>query len=110
MISFVLASLAAAAVQGPSAAPRRDFATCLGQFTKSNVDKKLDGTAFTAAAKTACAAEEAAFRKSLVDYDVKAGAKRAAAEEGAKLQVDDYLINAADTYQTYTAEGGQPPQ
>ncbi|HEY0625475.1 MAG TPA: hypothetical protein VGD10_01955 [Allosphingosinicella sp.] len=99
MISLALATtLAAAALQGPPAAPRRDYSSCLSKIAKEKRSEKMEKEAFTAALKTACATEEAAFRKSLVDYDVKTGSKRAAAEEGAKLQAEDYLVNVTETY------------
>ena len=99
MISFALATALAAAQAGPLPQPRKAFAACLSSLVKAKMSEKLDDGAFRAAAKTACAAQEAAFRDSIVSYDVRTGMKRAAAEEGAELQVEDYLVNAAETYQ-----------
>ena len=106
MISLAVATaLAAAAVQGPPAAPRRDFSSCLSRAAKEKSAEKMEKAAFTAAIKAACAAQEAAFRKSIVDYDVKTGSKRAVAEEGAELQVEDYLVNITEThFETASAE------
>lgn len=99
MISLALATaLAAAAVQGPPAAPRKTFASCLSRVAKEKSAEKMEKAAFTAAIRAGCTAEETAFRKSIVDYDVKTGSKRAVAEEGAELQVEDYLVNTTDTY------------
>lgn len=100
MISITLAAmLAAAPAAGPPGQPRKAYSACLLKFEKAKSGEKLSTEEFVAAAKAACSAEEAAFRKSLVDYDVRAGIKRADAEEGAALQVEDYLANAADTFQ-----------
>jgi hypothetical protein len=108
MISMLLsvafaAAAAAPPAGGPPPAPRKAYAGCLTKVVKDKTSDKLTADAFTAAAKAACAAEEAAFVKSIVDYDMAAGTKRADAEEGAKLQIEDYLANAADTYATYTS-------
>ena len=100
MISITLAAmLAAAPAAGPPAQPRKAYGACLMKFEKTKAGEKLSTEEFVAAAKAACAAQEAAFRRSLVDYDVRAGMKRADAEEGAQLQVEDYLANTADTFQ-----------
>ena len=99
MISLALATaLASAAVQGPPPAPRKEFAACLTKAAKAKSSDKMEKTAFTAAVRAACSSQETAFRKSLVDYDVKTGTKRADAEEGAELQVEDYLVNTTETY------------
>ena len=100
MISITLAAmLAAAPAAGPPAQPRKAYSACLMKFEKTKAGEKLTAEEFVAAAKAACAPQEAEFRKSLVDYDVRAGMKRADAEEGAQLQVEDYLANTADTFQ-----------
>ena len=100
MLSITLAAmLAAAPAAGPPGGPRKAYSACLMKFEKAKAGEKLSAEQFVAAAKAACAGEEAAFRKSLVDYDVRAGMKRADAEEGAQMQVEDYLANAADTFQ-----------
>jgi hypothetical protein len=99
MISLAFATaLSAAAMQGPPAAPRREYASCLTRFMKGKTEEKMEKEAFTAALKAACAPQEAAFKKSLVDYDVKTGSPRAAAEEGAQLQVEDYIVNTTENY------------
>jgi len=105
MISITLVTMLALAAAAPSAGPsgqaRKAYSTCIQKVIKAKTPDKLDGDAFTAAVKSACAAEEAAFTKSLIDYDVATGLKRADAEEGARLQVEDYLVNASETYSTY---------
>jgi len=101
MISFALATaLAASAVQaGPPPQLRQAYSACLSGFMKAKIADKLDDAAFRSAAKAACAAQEAAFRDAIVASDVKMGMKKASAEEGAALQVEDYLVNTAETYQ-----------
>jgi hypothetical protein len=110
MISIALATAlyVSAAPAGPPPQLRKNYSVCLNRFSKEKMEAKLDAETFKAAAKTACASEEAAFRKSIVDYDVKMGVKRAEAEEGATLQVEDYLINTADTYSVLYGEQPKP--
>jgi hypothetical protein len=104
MISIALVTalaLAGAPSSGPSAQARKAYSICIQKVVKEKAGEKLTADAFTAALKAACAAQEASFHKSLVDYDVASGLKRADAEEGARLQIEDYLVNASDTYATY---------
>lgn len=111
MISFALATAlyVSAAQSGPPALPRKKYSECLSRFSKEKKESKMEQEAFKAAAQAACAAEEIVFKKSIVDYDVKMGVKRREAEEGAALQIEDYLINTADTYHVlYVAEA--PPR
>lgn len=104
MISFALATaLAAATAQaGPPPQLRQAYSACLSNFKKAKLSEKLDDATFRSGAKAACAAQEAAFRNAIVAYDVKTGMKKASAEEGAALQVEDYLVNIAETYQAHT--------
>jgi hypothetical protein len=103
MISFVLATaLAAPATQaGPPPELRQAYSACLSDFKKAKLGGKLDDAAFRSGAKAACASQEAAFRDAIVASDVKTGMKKAAAEEGAALQVEDYLTGTAETYQLH---------
>jgi hypothetical protein len=101
MISITLAAaLAAATAQaaGPPSLPRKNYSACLQKVIKDKREANLSTEGFTAAAKADCAAQEAAFRASLVAADLKMGLKKADAEEGAELQVEEYVLNAADTY------------
>ena len=95
-----MALAAAAPPSGPSGQPRKIYGACLQKVIKAKATEKLSAEAFSAAAKAGCAGEEAAFVKSLVDYDVATGSKRAEAMESAQAQVEDYLANASDTYST----------
>ena len=105
MISITVVTALALAAGAPSSAPsqqtRKAYGACLQKVIKEKTADKLSSDAFAAAVKAGCATQEAAFVKSLVDYDVATGSKRAEAEEGARLQVEDYMINASDTYATY---------
>lgn len=110
MISFALATalFASAAPAAPPTRPRELYATCLNQFLKASMSAKLDDAAFKTNAKTACAAQEQAFRKAMVDWDVKMGSKRAAAEEGIALEIEDYLASTTETYKVHSNPAPKP--
>lgn len=101
MISFALATvLAASAAQvGPPPQLRQAYSACLAGFLKAKMDEKLDDASFRSGVKAACASQEGALRDAIVSYDVKTGIKKASAQEGAELQIEDYLVSTAETYQ-----------
>lgn len=88
----------APAMSDPAGQTRKAYNACLKKLVEAKTSDKLSAEAFTSAAKTACASQEAAFIKTIVDFDVKTGLKRTEAEEGARIQVEDSLANAVDTY------------
>jgi hypothetical protein len=99
LIAMLMAGAGASDAQ--SGFTRKAYGACIQKLIKEKVPEKLSPEAFTAAAKTGCATQEAAFRKALIDYDLATKIRRADAEEGATAQVEDVLANAADTYTTY---------
>lgn len=112
MISFAIATAlsAAPAMQAPLVAPRRNYSSCLSKAVKKSLGEKVDPAAFPAAARTVCAAEEAAFKAALVSFDVKAGIRRAQAERDAETQIEDYLTGAAETYKVHAEAGSKPEE
>ena len=106
MITLIVAAgLSAAAVQSPAvAAPRKAYASCLTGFAKKAADDRMARQAFDTALAAACALEKAAFRQAVVADDMKRGAGRQDAEEGADLQIEDYLANIRDGYEPPEAE------
>jgi hypothetical protein len=112
MISSVLAMALAAAAPGPSDAlpkARKAYTACLGAFLKKGLKDNLDGDAFDAGIGPACAAQEQAFRAAAVATDTAAGIKRSDAEEGAKMEVEDMLLNNKEQYKDYKATSTKPP-
>ena len=109
-------AIAAALVAAPDAGPgspsqlRKDYGACLNKFVDSSVKDKLAPDAFTAGAKAACASQEAAFRKSIIDSDLRMKIKQSEAEDNANTQVEDYLVNAADKYSGYVADLPKPAE
>jgi hypothetical protein len=113
MLTLALAAALVAAPDAGAGSPgqlRKDYGACLNKFVEASVKDKLAGDAFTTAAKAACASKEAAFRKSIIDADLRMKIKQAEAEENANTQVEDYLVNAADKYAGYVAEAPKPAE
>lgn len=77
---------------------RRAYGGCLTKAASASIAKKVEPAEFEPEARTACAAEETKLLGALVAFDLKSGSKRAEAEESAKLQIDDYIFNANETY------------
>lgn len=111
MISFAIATALYAVSMQASATvqPRKNFAACLDRVAKKSLQDKVEPSAFEAAVRSACAAEEAAFKKAMVDYDVSMKIARSRAEQDAQLQVEDYLATRKDTYQMHF-EAASPPK
>jgi len=98
MISIALATALALSQGNPTIQPRKNYADCLSKYYKSKQSETMEPAAFTAAMKAACASPEAAFTRALVDYDIKMGSKRAAAEENAAFDIEGYLTNISENY------------
>jgi hypothetical protein len=97
MIVLVATMMMAAAPAAPSQ-ERRAFGSCLSKFVHDKLTDKMEGPAFKAAAKNACAAQSAAFRAAWVSYDVAMRTPRSEAEQNADSQIEDYLQNSTDSY------------
>lgn len=101
MISLVIAlglASGAPAAPSPPTMPRKNLGMCFNKVVETKMSDKLEADAFKAAAASACAAEESAFRNAWISYEVGMKAKRADAEENANSQIADYLQNAVETY------------
>jgi hypothetical protein len=105
-ISAVLA--AAAAQPDPVIPARKAYSACLNKVTAEHLDKKTEPAAFDGALQPACAREEAALKTALVASDVARGFPRKDAEDGAALQVEDYLAVAKEDYRGYLESGSRP--
>ena len=90
------------ALAGPSPQsidqPRKNYSACLKRFETKSLGEKMTPDAYSAAIKTACPAEAAAFTKALVTYDVAMGTKRAKAEANAAIDLADYVLTSEERY------------
>ena len=103
MITFVLALALAAPNPSSIDAPRRAFASCLKTFESNQMRAKVAADAYSAAVKAACPTEAQALSDALVKYDVAMGNKRAAAQENAQRDVDDYRLTSEERYRDMSA-------
>ncbi|HEU0309869.1 MAG TPA: hypothetical protein VFR36_01435 [Sphingomicrobium sp.] len=103
MITFVMALALAAPSPTSIEAPRKAFATCLKSFESNQMRANVAADAYSAAVKTACPAEAQALTDALVKYDVAMGSKRAAAQENAQRDVDDYRLTSEERYRDLAA-------
>jgi hypothetical protein len=108
MISVVLASMMAMQQPAIVSRARDQFGTCLSNHMRSSLKAKMKPEEFETTLTAACADQEAAFRKALVEVDVGKGIKRAAAEGFAGEQVDDYFYRTKDSFLMYHEEGTLP--
>lgn len=108
-LALIAMHMAAAAPAQPNPSIRKAYASCLNGVMQKALGEKTEPAAFDTALSTACAAERAAFRNSLVNYDVAAGTKRAEANTNADLQIDDYLATTREDYRMYLEDGSKPP-
>jgi hypothetical protein len=109
MIGLIVAlgfAAGAAAAPSPPTMPRKNLGMCFNKVVESKMGDKLEPDAFKAAAVSACAAEENAFRTAWISYEVGMKTKRTDAEENANSQIADYLQNAVETY----TESVKPPK
>jgi hypothetical protein len=102
MISTALLLISAALSMQASdttRASREAFQRCLGTFVDGSIraNKTLDE--FNTAFPQACAAEEAAFRRTIIARDTALRATRAGAEDAANLEVEDARFNFNDRFQ-----------
>lgn len=103
MITFVLALALAAPNPSSIDAPRRAFASCLKTFESNQMRAKVAADAYSTAVKAACPTEAQALSDALVKYDVAMGNKRAAAQENAQRDVDDYRLTSEERYRDMSA-------
>jgi hypothetical protein len=112
VLAVVISMAASAATPVAPSRERNALGMCLSKFVHDKLEAKMDAAAFRAAAKTACAAQDTAFRNAWVSYDVAMKTRRSEAEENAASQADDYFQNSTETYVSSTTpappHGGTP--
>lgn len=98
MISQVLLGALALAAPGNLPAARNAYSNCLAGFTRAQAKQGVDEAGFQANLATACKAEEANFRSTLIATDVAAKIARAAAERNANEEIGYIHDNAVETF------------
>jgi hypothetical protein len=103
MITLVLALALAAPNPASIDAPRNAFRACLKTFESNQMRAKVAADAYSTAVKSACPTEAQALSDALIKYDVAMGNKRAAAQENAQRDVDDYRLTSEERYRDMSA-------
>jgi len=98
----------AAAAPDPVIPTRKAYSSCINKTISEHVDKKAEPAVFNSAVKGACSAQEASLRDALIKSDIARGFKRKDAEEGAGLQIADYLAVAQEEYPGYLESNTKP--
>jgi hypothetical protein len=112
MISHVLlAALLAAPGSGSAANPsqaRKVLAACLNEAVKTDLDAKVAPATFQTKLSGLCAAEKAAYTSASVNADVAGGIRRSAAEQNARMDLDDVVASTMDRYKDFFETNTKP--
>ena len=109
MISSALALMLLAAPSPEAVArARNDYNRCLMEHLKKSLKEDAEETAFESGMAPACAAKQDAFRSVVVAVDTAAGIKRAAAQEGADMEVEYMVTNAKELFRVHKGSNTTP--
>lgn len=97
MLSLLLA-LAAAAQSDAINGARQAYGTCLRDYARTSMEANMTPDAFEAAIGNQCQDRASAFTAALVERDRRAGGGRAAAEEDARMTMEDMRANAVERF------------
>lgn len=103
MISFLTATAVAimlSAMQASIEVPRKNFGACLSSALDAAMAQKIAVPDYEAFVRTTCQAQADSLKAGLVGFDVKNGIKRSQAVADAQAQIDDYLVMAAERYES----------
>ncbi len=107
MFITLLVTLAAAPTAPSPAAidgSRKALVACLKDAGSAAKMPDVTADGFRDFARGRCAAQAAAFTGAMVSFDMKNGASRTSATEGAQMAVDDYLETARNNYASKVAD------
>lgn len=107
MVSSLLLALHLVATDPAKA--RAGYMACLSAFARESAQQRLSKEAFDTALATACKAEEAAFRKMSVDFDVSRGIGRKISEDGVGDEIRDIQFSAKERFEL-ESEPPPPPE
>lgn len=96
MLSILLALAAAQA--DVTVTTRQAYSTCLRDFMRASVARRMTPDAFEAEIANQCTDRAAAFRDALVQRDQRAGGNRARAEEDAQTTMEDMRVNVVERF------------
>lgn len=98
-------------LQAAIAAPRDNYADCLGKASHQASAQQIAPDQYGAFASQHCAALAERFKSALIAFDTKHGIKRAQAASDADMQLNDYLTVSVENYQARAPKKpAKPPE
>lgn len=110
MISSVLAlALAATAAQADAAnAARNSYMDCMRGFMRTALEQRMETGAFETALAGQCTDHAQRLRAALIARDQRFGGSREAAEEDARITIEDVRANTLENYRDRRENGEAP--
>ena len=101
MISILVGSvIGLVALQSGIDIPRKNFGACLSSALDSAMAQKIAVADYGAFVLKTCDVQASSLKSGLVGFDVKNGIKRTQATTDAQAQIDDYVVMAAERYES----------
>lgn len=105
MIALLSASaLTLAALQASIAAPTSAFRGCLHDAAAKATSEKVSTDTIETYLRDACTVQMGSLKAALVEFRMKNGMSRKAADDDAKMTIDDYVSTPADNYKFMASE------
>jgi len=95
---FVALILAAASPEDAVPKARQAYASCMGDYTRDAMDRKIARDEFLAGLETKCSKKEAVFRDALIALDIADGMSNEEATEDADDQVLGYIEKMTEDF------------
>lgn len=104
MISALMIVPLLLAQQVMASAERGQFSSCMRAFIDAQLTDRATPETFDTAQASACAEQEAAYRRAYIAAAMRAGDNRADAEEGAGIEIEDLRENYKELYRNAQPE------
>jgi len=108
LIASILLAAMAPAPAGNVDTTRAAFTKCLRAHLKKQLEAKVTEAEFELSVKSACDAEQSAFKAAVTATNRAGGDSQADAEENAQMQIDDYHANFTDKFKDYASTNTMP--
>lgn len=111
MIALLGASaIVLAGLQASIAAPTTAFRGCLHQAADKATDDKVTADTIETYLRNACTGQMGALKQALVEFRLKNGMSRKAADADAQMTIDDYVSTPVDNYKYTLKQNAPKPQ
>ena len=94
----IAAAAASAQASDTTRASREAFTGCLRGYVADAMENRMDQAAFDREFPQACAAQQTAFRDSIIARETSLRASRAEAEDQANMEIEDARANFLDSF------------